>query len=629
LKGGELSDRGQATRTQGAIGGARSALVARLARIGAPRAALTRENARLRSEVGEAEQRLQTIVGSLAEAITIRDLDDSIVYANEAALSSMGFASLEALRAKPAQAIMDDYVVTGESGEEITMDELPSVRLLRGEQPQPLLIRAINRTTGDERWSILKATPLHDRAGRLEAALTIIEDVTATKRAELRGSFLARASEILASSLDYEETLRNVAWLAVPEIADWCAVDLIDERGLRQQVVAAHPEPAKLALAERLREYEPEQVDPRQGIGAVVRSGVSQLYPDIADEMLAQAAADAEHLRLLRELGMRSVLIVPMRAGARALGTMTLVSAESGRRFTDEDRQFAEHLAARAAVAVENARLYTQRSEIAATLQRSLLPTTLPRIDDWELATLYRPAEAGAHVEVGGDFYDAFETDGGWLVLIGDVTGKGVEAAAMTSLVRHGARFLGEDIHQPAQILARLDATLRQQSALSICSALCLLLDGDRVSFSSAGHPLPLLITDDGIRDVGATGPVLGAFANGEWPTHSLVLAVDELLLLYTDGVTDTVGRDERFGEQRLRRTMAECGPLAPAAALARLETALSSFQVGVQADDTAALALRPARVSARTRPEHDASRSRSRAAQPQPQPQRGARFDG
>jgi PAS domain S-box-containing protein len=567
---------------------------------------------------------MRTIVGSLAEAITIRDLDDSLVYANDAALRSMGFASLEELIAQPARAIMDGYHVTGEDGGEITMDELPSVRLLRGEEPEPLLMRSVNRATGEERWNVLKATPLYDRAGRLEAALTIIEDVTTTKRAELRGSFLARASEILASSLDYEETLRNVAWLAVPEIADWCAVELVDERGLRRQVVAAHPDPEKLALAERLREYEPEQVDPSQGIGAVIASGASQLYPDIPDALIAQAAADEEHLRLMRELGMRSVLIVPIRTAPRPIGTMTLVSAESGRRFTDEDRQFAEQLAARAAVAVENARLYTQRSDIALTLQRSLLPTTLPRIDGWDLATLYRPAE-GAHVEVGGDFYDAFETDRGWLVLIGDVTGKGVEAAAMTSLVRHGARFLGEDLSEPAQILARLDATLRQQPALSICSALCLLLDGDRVSLSSAGHPLPLLITDDGVREVGATGPVLGAFENGEWPTQTLTLGAEELLLLYTDGVTDMVGREGRFGEQRLRRTMAECGPLRPAELLARLETALSSFQVGAQADDTAALALRLAGVAARTHPEPDESHDRSAAAQPQ----RGIGFDG
>jgi serine phosphatase RsbU (regulator of sigma subunit) len=282
---------------------------------------------------------------------------------------------------------------------------------------------------------------------------------------------------------------------------------------------------------------------------------------------------------------------------------MTLVSAESGRRFTDEDVRFAEQVATRAAVAVENARLYTQRSQIAATLQQSLLPEALPEIEGWELASLYRPARSGEEVEVGGDFYDAFKSERGWIILIGDVTGKGIEAAAMTSLVRHGARFVGEQLPDPAGILARLDSALRHQPSLSLCSALCLRIEGDHVRFASAGHPLPLVVTDDGVHTVGRAGPVLGAFRNSEWPTDVLVLDPDQVLLLYTDGVTDTVGSDGRFGEQRLRRTTAECGPLPVEELLSCIDKALSDFQVGPQADDTAALALRLAAEPARPAP--------------------------
>ena len=581
----------------------------RFARTVATRAALAIENARLFREIAEAEERLQTVVGSLAEAITIRDLDDRIVYANDAALAQMGFESLEELRERPARALLDDYVVTDEHGGALEMEDIPSVRLLRGEQPGPLLMRSVHRGTGEERWALLKATALRDSEGRLEAAVTVIEDVTAAKRAEAQTSFLSRVSEVLASSLDYEQTLRNVAWLAVPEIADWCAVDLIDDNGQRQQVVIAHPDPAKLELAKRLREWDPQQLDPSQGIGAVFRSGRSELWPEIPDELLEQGARSPEHLALLREVGMRSVLIVPVRAGTRTLGAMTLVSAESGRRFGDEDRVFAEQVAARAGVAVENARLYTQRSQIAATLQRSLLPDALPDIPGWEIAALYRPAQSHDQVEVGGDFYDAFQSEHGWLVLIGDVTGKGVEAAAMTSLVRHGARFVGEERPEPDYVLARLDAALRQQPSMSLCSALCLLIDGERIQFSSAGHPLPLIVTDDGVRDVGSTGPVLGAFADGEWPTYEITLGRNEALLLYTDGVTDTVGADGRFGEQRLRQTMAECGPDEVEQLLNCLDVALGKFEVGAQADDTAALALRlvpvPARRASATHDRH------------------------
>src|SRR4029077_10255780 len=119
------------------------------------------------------------------------------------------------------------------------------------------------------------------------------------------------------SSIDHQETLRNVAWLAVPEIADWCAVDLVDETGARQQVVVAHPDPDKLILAERLRAYDPDPPDREQGVGRVIHTGVSELYSEVTDEMLAPTAVDEEHLSLLREVGFRSVLIVPLRARGR------------------------------------------------------------------------------------------------------------------------------------------------------------------------------------------------------------------------------------------------------------------------------------------------------------------------
>ena len=196
----------------------------------------------------------------------------------------------------PPEAIFADYLVHDEHGDELTMDQIPSVRLLAGEPAEPLVLRTIHRTTGELRWELLKAAPLHDADGRLLAAVTIIEDITRERLAELRDRFMAHASETLMSSLDYEETLRNVAWLAVPEIADWCVVELVDERGARQQIVVAHRDPAKLELAERLRQFEPEELDPDRGVGRVLRTGASELYQDIPDDVLVQAAVNDEHL---------------------------------------------------------------------------------------------------------------------------------------------------------------------------------------------------------------------------------------------------------------------------------------------------------------------------------------------
>src|SRR4051812_11594552 len=277
------------------------------------------------------------ILDVLGEAITIRDRADHIVWANRTALEQMGFASLAEMQARPPGSIMDDYVVSGEDGRELTMDDVPSVRLLRGETPEPLLMRTVHRATGELHWSLLKASALRDEAGAIVATATIIEDVTAVKASELRSRFLSEASRLLGSSLDYPQTLRNVAWAAVPQIADWCAVDLVDLDGKREQVVAAHRDVDKIALAERLRRFDPERLNPDQGIGKALHTGESQLYPEITDEMLVRSAIDDEHLRLLREVGLRSVLIVPLRAASRTLGAMTLVNAESGRRFDDAD----------------------------------------------------------------------------------------------------------------------------------------------------------------------------------------------------------------------------------------------------------------------------------------------------
>ncbi len=536
----------------------------------------------------------EEILDVLGDAVTIRDRQHRIVYANRAALDQMGFASLEELQRRPLTSIMEDYVVSDEDGHDLTMDDIPSVRLLRGEPAEPLLMRTVHRATGELSWRVLKASGLHGEGGEIVATVMIIEDVTTVKNAELRNRFLADAGRQLASSLDYAQTLKNVAWAAVPRIADWCGVDLLDERGRLRRVVAAHPDPAKLPLAERLRTFQPAQPDPRQGSGRVLRTGASELYSDVTDEMLVAAALGEEHLGLLRELGMRSVLIVAIRTPARTLGTMTLVSAESSRRFGDDDVRFAEQLADRAAAAVENARLYEAQTKTAATLQRSLLPETVPDVPGWQVAALYRPAGTDPLVVVGGDFYDFLETDEGWLVIIGDVTGKGVPAAALTSLLRHGARFISQTDVRPAAILRRLNSALRDRSALSPCTALCLRLGDASITSCSAGHPMAIVVTAEGeVRQLGSPQLLLGVSGSYEWHDEDVAVEHDAMIVLHTDGITDVRGEDTRFGEARLHALLRRNAGCGPDQLLVHLNAELADFQVGAQADDTAVIALR------------------------------------
>ncbi len=553
------------------------------------------------------DQRLTVILEALAEAVTIRGRDNHIVYANRAALDRLDLSSVEELREADPRALMGPYETTDEQGRAIGMEDLPSVQLLRGEQPEPLLMRSVNRDSGEESWVLLKATAVREEGGQIEAAVTIIEDVTAARRATLRVEFLARIGELLASSLDYQQTLRNVAGLAVPQLADWCAVDLFDPDGTREPVAIAHARPEKLKTAERLRAYEPEQLDPEQGLGRVLRTGETLWYTQIPDELLVQAASDDEHLRLLREVGMRAVLIVPLSIGSRTIGALTMVNSESGRSFDAGDVEFAEQIAARAAMAVESARLYSERSQIARTLQSSLLPEAVPDIPGWEVAALYRPA--GQESEVGGDFYDFWEVDGDWLMMIGDVTGKGVTAAAVTSLVRHTAKAASEFDARPAQILARVDAALRRGPTVSLCTALCLRITREGATLAVAGHPLPLRVRDGGVEEVGRHGTLLGAPIGKSWAETDIAIEPGETLVAFTDGVTDAIGIDgERWGTDRLSQALAGATDAQPQALRRRLVDALDEFQVGAQADDTAIVIMRPVL----TRPSDDTGRQLS-----------------
>ena len=304
------------------------------------------------------------------------------------------------------------------------------------------------------------------------------------------------------------------------------------------------------------------------------------------------AAVDEEHLRLLREVGMRAVLIVPMKVRSRPIGTLTMVSAESGRTFGSGDLEFAEQIAERAALAVENARLYSERSEVAHTLQRSLLPEALPEIPGWEIATLYRPAGHGN--EVGGDFYDFWEIEGEWLMVIGDVTGKGVGAAALTSLVRHVAWTASDFDRRPAHVLARVDAALKRRPTLSVCTALCLRISGDRGTIAAGGHPLPIRLGEKGLSQIGSHGTLLGAFEEVTRPEIAFQLRPGESLVAITDGVTDTVGAGgERFGSERLRDVLADLYGRSPDVVCQQLLAELEDFQVGSQADDTAIVVMR------------------------------------
>lgn len=536
------------------------------------------------------------VVSGLEAAILIQRPGAGIVYANQAAAEAMGMAAPQDVIAATPEEIARGWDTFDEDGVPLVPARYPSRRILLGERDvEPLVVRTINRATGREYWRQIRARPVLDEQGELTMVVSMTEDITAMRRAMLTQHVLAEAGRVLSSSLDYLGTLQDLADLMVPELADWCSVALPDEHGDINAVAVAHTDPAKVRFARDYDRRYPSTVHDEDGSAAILRGGPAVLIPDIPDELLQQRVADPEQRELLRGIGMRSVLQVPIAPPHGApIGVLSLINAESGRVFSDSDLVLAEELGRRAGTAVQNARLHAERSRIAATLQASLLPAELPEVDGWELASSYRAA--GAENWVGGDFLDVFACPGGWMMLVGDVAGHGAPAAALTAQARHTLRAIGEATGDPVAALGHLNRQLLPRLEPALVTA-CLVAireapDGTVTALvACAGHPPPYRVRDGVPEPVGRPGPLLGAWEEAAFTTTGVEIRPGDLLVIYTDGVLDARRDGERFGEGRLVQTLAR--PAAAAEAVRAVQHHLDTFQTGRQADDTAILAAR------------------------------------
>jgi PAS domain S-box-containing protein len=559
------------------------------------------ESLRLQEEREDARLQLEGILRGVADAVTAQAPDGRLLFANDAAVEMLGFDSPEALMAAPLASIMDRFDVVDERGDEFPLEALPGRRALAGEENPETVVRFRVRGTGEERWSAVKATPIRGHDGKVTMAINVIEDITTHKRAELAQRFLARSGEVLASVLDPDELLVAIANLAVPELADWCSVEVASESGVLERKALAHVDPTVRQRAIDLSKRYPADPDAPQGLYQVVRTGQPELYPDIPDELLRASAVDDEHYREITEIGMRSAIIVPMTTHGRTLGALTWVNGRSGRRFDEQDVDLAQELARRCATAIENARLYHDRAYIARTLQQSLLPVELPDIPGIETAARFRPTGEGN--DVGGDFYDVFESGNrGWTVVMGDVCGKGPDAAAVTALARYTLRAAAMRESLPSRSLAVLnEALLRQRDDRRFCTVAYAYLEkldhGARAGISTGGHPLPLLLRPDGsVEPVGAPGTLLGIVPDPNLEDRAVTLEPGDTLVFYTDGVIESrPGASGVLDERRLAELVATQAGRGPDAIAAKVEEAAVLSQNGHPRDDIAVLVLRVA----------------------------------
>jgi GAF domain-containing protein len=409
------------------------------------------------------------------------------------------------------------------------------------------------------RWRVDEPESLFLRLLADTCAMTV-DRLQAQRDAEDREAklrFLAETSTRLVGDLDYESTLVAVAEAAVPWFADWCSIAL-EEDGLLRTLSVAHANPEMVAFVEELQTRYPPEPDPERGAYKVLRTGASELFPDIPDELLELAAKDEEHLRLLRMLELRSGLSCALKVRGRVLGVITWASSgERARRFTRADQSFGEDLAQRAAVAIDNAQLHTQVRDVALELQRAVLPDELPEPNGWTTAVQYLPA---GRTDAGGDFYDVVPlADGRVAAFVGDVMGRGVQAASVMVQMRSAIRTLVAVDPTPAAVLSGMDRVFETLHLDQLVTMVYALADPglDSVAVINAGHPEPMLIRASGEVEALSVASTLILGAGGG---HRSVLTTDLLpgdaLFLYTDGLVERRVADNDAALARLLASM-------------------------------------------------------------------------
>ncbi|MBV8385475.1 MAG: SpoIIE family protein phosphatase [Acidimicrobiia bacterium] len=443
-------------------------------------------------------------------------------------------------------------------------------------------------------------SPFVDDDGTVTGVVSVSFDITDRRRAEDVQHFLADTTTLLMGSLDFGESLRQLAAAAVPFLGDICLVDIADGPEV-VRMAAVHADPGKQALVDILGErYPPDPVGDHPAVRAMV-TGIADFSPEMTDEFLRATCRDDEHLELVRRLEFSSYICVPLVARGKSLGALTLVSCSPERRFGTDDLALAQEVAWRAALAVDNARLFSERAYVARTLQASLLPHTLPAIPGVEVAARYLAAGEGN--EVGGDFFDAFDVGyGTWAVVIGDVCGKGADAAAIAGLARHTVRAAALKERRPSRVLSTLnDAILGDVDVgeARFCTVVTALVrpnrTGARMTIATGGHPLAWLLRADGTTtQVGSSGLIVGVFPQINVRDEVVNLRVGDAVVFYTDGVVEERDDEGRtFGQELLQEVLEASVGHSATEIVDEVVGAVTRFSGREPRDDVAVVVLR------------------------------------
>lgn len=519
--------------------------------------------ARATRDLRASEERFRTLASSLPYIIFEADPTGSIIFLSDEFVTFTGLSAemgygagwLSLIHPEDAAAMAQAWTVAITSGESFNHEF------------------RLRRNDGNYRWFTTRAHPQRDSSGEILRWTGTAADVHDQRQAARERDFLLRASEIFAQQLDLDATLKAIASFTVPEVADWCQIDLRMDDGRIKTVAMSHRDPEKDAVAQQF--VGRVHLNPKGAHGSpyVIRTGKSEFIVDVAPGVVSEAVGDEEETRMYEQLGAASVAAVPLVAEGQTLGMLGVLYGASGRRYSHDDLPMLEELGRRAGLAIHKARLFEREHRAAESFQEASLPANLPQVPGLELDAYYAPGRAEA--QVGGDWYDAVRlVDGRVVISIGDVAGSGLDAAVTMGNMRQIIRGIAQVHADPALMLDAADRALRLENPEKFVTAFVGVVDGitNTLTYASAGHPPPFLRMADGeLRALDASGLPLGLRSNGiNNGSTSIDLPHGTCLVLYTDGLTE-FERSPESGERRLRAVLEDghiCSSLHPARAI-------------------------------------------------------------
>ena len=475
------------------------------------------------------------------EAITVQDLAGKLIYVNEHAAHLTGFASAQEMLAATGPELVARFEIVDQSGVVMPPDRLPGRRVLMGESVVEEVIGYRRPGSHRVRWSRVNSSPIKNDAQEVVLAINFFMDITEQVRREETRRLLSTANQLLGASLDLEENLSALARLLVPELGSWCGVHLIGDDGVLSSVTVVHPDSTPADTVVQMRKGERLPLDSDRLPARVARTRKPEVIPEITEEMLSMAEEieGRDFIDLVSQLGLNSAVCVPLMMGNEVIGALSLARSAPDQPFDDDDVEVIMAVADRAAITLENARLYQHEHEVSQLLQRGLMPRFLPEIEGLELGVRNRPLTRIGHV--GGDFYDVIPLSPTLsALLVGDIEGKGVGAAAAVGLARHTIRAIVKVDPSPATVIGALNQALLEDEQ-RMCTLAYILLErhGGRFALrvTLAGHPPPILISSDGSATrLGSPCPPAGVLSSIDPVEKHYSMESGDTLLIYTDG---------------------------------------------------------------------------------------------